>query len=441
MRDVSGSARGPRFVVLVYVGGVAICAAGFGLWLASYWGTPKILVVAFFWLLHIAAESSAIQLPAGSLSAGFLILMAAAFCTSPPTAAAVGFLSALSLLELRTSRSTVRIVFNAAQGAIYTGAAAIVFWVVRAGDVGPLAAVTATLLSASTAFVLNTGLVAGVLSVERGRNVLRAWRELLWPAPNYLGFAFAALMVSSLYRSSGPLAATFLLTPLLVLRVAHKGYVELEKAQTRTLHAFVRAVELKDPYTKGHSERVAEIAVALFRELGVDETELRELYYGALLHDLGKVAVSGRILAKPGPLSRAEYEVIKRHPSLGAAIAREIGFLANQVPQILFHHERLDGSGYPWGLKGEAIPFEARVLAVADAFDALTWHRPYREALTDVDAMEEIRHSVGTQLDPVPVAALDGLLARGHQFSRRLAVDRKLDEIEEEPFEAPAVGA
>jgi hypothetical protein len=411
--------------VAVYVAAVAAGALGFVVWLGARWGPPAIGAVLFFWALHIFAESAALHLPAGTLSAGYLVLMTCAFSSPPTTAAVVGALSAVSLLEWRERRETIRIVFNAGQGAFYTGGASAMFWIVRgAGHVRPDTLIAATVAAALVALLLNTGLVAGALSLERHRRVAGVWRELVWPAPNYIGFAFAALMVGSLYREWGPLAAVFLVTPLLVLRVAHRGYTELEDAHVRTLRAFVRAVELKDPYTRGHSERVAEIALELFQELGVDEGDLRQRYYGTLLHDLGKVAVSGHILTKPGSLTWAEFESVKTHPALGAAIAGEIAFLADQVPLILFHHERLDGQGYPWGLRGDAIPFDARVLAVADTFDALTWVRPYRDALSYADALEEIRRCVGTQLDPRPVAALERIVDGGHRFSAQLGITR-----------------
>jgi HD-GYP domain-containing protein (c-di-GMP phosphodiesterase class II) len=290
---------------------------------------------------------------------------------------------------------------------------------------------------ALVAILLNTTLVAGVVGLERGRSLLSVWRELAWPTIGSLPFGFAALFVAVLYGQWGPVAAVFILAPLFVLRRARHGKVELEAARERTLRAFVSAVELKDPYTSRHSERVAAIALEIHRALGKREEFLQRRYYGALLHDIGKVGVSGRILGKPGRLTSSEYEVIQRHPGTGAFVVGGVSFLQDLVPEILHHHERIDGRGYPSALADEEIPFEARVLAVADTFEALTSDRPYRNALSHQQALVEIRASAGSQLDPVPVEALTRLIKSGHMFpalpkrvlepssTRRLAVAKE----------------
>lgn len=416
MEAERGSAR-RRASVLAYVTSVAAMSVLASVLLARGFGPPSVWTVVVFWFLHAAADSAPIKLPAGSLSAGFLVLMTAALATNPVTASLVGFASALSRSEWRRTRDPVRMIFNAAQGALYTGGASAAYWTLReALGTSAWTALAGTALAAAIAFVLNTGLVAGVLALDRRKKLAGTWRQLLWPAPNYAGFAFAALAVAAVYARAGVLAALFLVTPLLVLRAAHRGFLELETARRRTMQAFARAVELKDPETRGHSERVAEVAREMFRELGIEGTRLDRLYEGSLLHDLGKVAVSGSILTKPAALDAAEYEHVKKHPSVGASVVRTIDHLAESVPLILFHHERLDGGGYPWGLRAEAIPFEARVLAVADTFDALTTNRPFRLGRSVTDAMAEIRRCTPRQLDPAAVEALERLLGRGHQF-------------------------
>lgn len=380
-------------------------------WLIALWGRPSLFVVVLFWLLHVGAESSLIQLPLGTLSGGFLILMTAAFAANPSTAFFVGALSGISQSEMRGRRPGIRVLFNCAQGGIYTGAASWAYWLIR-GSTGPrLASVLGCAAAAGVALAANTSLVAGVVSIERSRRFLSTWREMLWPAPNYLSFSLMALLIASLYSRVGPMASAFLIAPIVVLSAVQRGRLELMNAQDQTLRAFVRAVELKDPYTKGHSERVAKLVGRMLRQLDFSESEVESHCYGALLHDLGKVAVPSRVLSKPDALTAAEFEVVKIHSRVGAEIVGKIAFLRDEVPTVLFHHERLDGRGYPWGLKGSAIPFAARVLAVADTFDALTWIRPYRSALSREDALEEIRGVAGTQLDPVAIDALERALA------------------------------
>jgi HD-GYP domain-containing protein (c-di-GMP phosphodiesterase class II) len=161
-----------------------------------------------------------------------------------------------------------------------------------------------------------------------------------------------------------------------------------------------RAIESRDPYTRGHSARVTALAEAVARSIGWSDAQLRALGVGGPLHDIGKLSVSAAILRKPGPLTLEEREEIKVHPVAGARLIEPIESARCALPYVLYHHERWDGAGYPHSLAGEAIPIEARVLAVADAFDAMTSRRPYRQALRDEQALAEVDRCSGTQFDP-----------------------------------------
>jgi putative two-component system response regulator len=165
------------------------------------------------------------------------------------------------------------------------------------------------------------------------------------------------------------------------------------------MRSLVHALELKDPYTKGHSERVAGYAVMIAQEIGLDEDTLTAVRYGSWLHDCGKIGVSENILNYEGPLDEAEIHVIRNHPLWGADVARK-GRLSNSIVNIILaHHERYDGKGYPTGLKGEEIPLEARIVSVADIYDALTTERPYRMAYTQPHALEMLISMKGNVLD------------------------------------------
>jgi putative nucleotidyltransferase with HDIG domain len=166
------------------------------------------------------------------------------------------------------------------------------------------------------------------------------------------------------------------------------------------LSTLSRAIEARDPLTRGHSTRVTEIAEAIARRLGWDEERLELLQVGGPLHDVGKLGVSDEVLAKPGPLDEDELAQIREHPKLGARILFRVAALRGALPYVLYHHERWDGNGYPTGRAGEEIPLEARVLAVADAFDAMTSDRPYRPALDREEALAEVARCSGTQFDP-----------------------------------------
>jgi putative nucleotidyltransferase with HDIG domain len=150
-----------------------------------------------------------------------------------------------------------------------------------------------------------------------------------------------------------------------------------------TLYAFVETIEARDPYTKQHSSRVAELALSVGKEMGVTHEELDVLNFSGHLHDIGKIGIRDGILLKPSRLTAEEYEIIKQHPIIGANIIGHLGLMSEEQKVIRHHHERWDGKGYPDGLKGEAIPYLARILAVADVYDAMASHRAYRARIPD----------------------------------------------------------
>lgn len=166
------------------------------------------------------------------------------------------------------------------------------------------------------------------------------------------------------------------------------------------IYTLATAIEAKDPYTQGHCDRVANYAVAIGRRYGLSPRELRHLHKGAFLHDVGKIGVRDAVLLKEGPLTQSEYEHIKEHPTIGARILRNLPSAGGIVPTVLYHHERWDGRGYPDGLIEEETPLLARIVSVADAFDAMTTTRCYRPALTCERALEILETYAGTQWDP-----------------------------------------
>ncbi|MBC7895581.1 MAG: HD domain-containing protein [Cytophagaceae bacterium] len=188
---------------------------------------------------------------------------------------------------------------------------------------------------------------------------------------------------------------------------------QLEAMSLGTLTAFARTVDTNSPWTAGHSERVTTMAVALGRRIGLASDDLDLLRRGGLLHDIGKIGVPASILDKAGPLTAEEFEVMRSHPAYGHRILSPIGALRDVLPMVRSHHERMDGAGYPDGLRGEEIPRLARVLAVADVFDALTSDRPYRSGMPAHEALAIIRRSGGAHLDPDMVRQFLELHAEG----------------------------
>lgn len=180
---------------------------------------------------------------------------------------------------------------------------------------------------------------------------------------------------------------------------------ELQEAYVATIKALAIAVEARDDYTGGHIERVRTYSHILGQRLGLDQPSLRRLDVSAILHDLGKIGVPDSVLTKAEPLNDEEWRLMKRHPEIGAGIANTIPFLSPNAEALASHHERWDGTGYPRGLKGEAIPLEARIIAVADAFDAMTTDRVYRRARGIGAAVEEVTDCSGSQFEPGVVDA------------------------------------
>ncbi len=190
-------------------------------------------------------------------------------------------------------------------------------------------------------------------------------------------------------------------------------YEGLRESYFRTVQALVAAVEAKDPYTRWHSTNVAKYAVAIARDLGLSPSQLEEIHIAAILHDVGKIGISERIIAKPDRLSREEYDVMKDHPAHGIRILEPIGFSPSIVTAIYQHHERYDGKGYPQGLAGEEIALSARILAVADTIDAMVSERPYRGTISSRMVLDELTKESGMQFDPGVAATAGQLIEKG----------------------------
>ena len=188
------------------------------------------------------------------------------------------------------------------------------------------------------------------------------------------------------------------------------AYDKLETTYDQTLAALMSALDARDRETEGHSSRVSYLTAKLGAALNFSHEQLKVLERGSLLHDIGKIGISDTILHKPGPLSKEEWVVMRRHPDIGAKIVEGIPFLEDTIPLIRHHQERWDGSGYPAGLRGEEIPILARMFSIVDTFDALTSKRPYRQKISTQEAVEYIREQAGVIFDPHIVEVFDRLI-------------------------------
>ncbi len=197
-------------------------------------------------------------------------------------------------------------------------------------------------------------------------------------------------------------------------------YQSLEQGYLETIVALANSIDSKDSYTRGHSQRVSELSVAAGRELGLNERELKQLAFGGILHDIGKIGIVERILLKQSRLTDDEMSTMREHPMIGAGIIEAVAFLAPVLPAVRNHHERWDGNGYPDRLRGEQIPLIARIVNAADTWDACTSTRPYQNALPYEDALGILRGLSGTQCDPKVVAAMEKVIKAWRESGRQV---------------------
>ncbi|MEV0692861.1 HD-GYP domain-containing protein [Streptomyces sp. NPDC050388] len=349
------------------------------------------------------------------------VLLAAAFLL-PPSAAALVALPGALLTPVEQRPFLARRIWRAAQLTLAVWAASRAHQAaggrnaVAAGDVpAALGAVGASVLVFCLLLtLLDRGIVALTAGVPLWRGSPAAWwRQFLRSLAPVTVHGLAGLMMALLWRSPyGPVAALLVLLPMCVSWWAFAQYHRERAAHQATIRALVQAVDIKDGYTRGHSERVGQASTMIARELGMDDERTEVLRFAGILHDVGKLGVPTRLLTKNGPLTPEERRVIELHPEYGHEMVRGISFLGEARAAVLHHHERLDGSGYPYGLAGGQIPESARVVAVADAFDAMTSTRSYSRARPVPVALEELQRCAGAHFDPRMVEALVRAIGR-----------------------------
>lgn len=390
--------------VRAYVACVALCAlAGLLPLLAT--STPWWAVVLLAALYAAGEQIAARRRFAGTF---YPVLLAGAFLLPPSAAALVAVPGAL----IAPVGGRLRRVWRAAQLVVAVWAAARVH-----GALGGRDAVVASdfpyALAPAGAAVLTfclvlTALDGGILRLSERVPGRRAWRGLFLRSLAPIAVhGLAGLMMAVLWRSPyGSVAALLVLLPMCVSWWVFAQYHRERAAHQATIRALVQAVDIKDGYTRGHSERVGQASMMIARELGLADERVEVLRFAGILHDVGKLGVPTRLLRKNGPLTPEERQVIELHPEYGHEMVRGISFLGEARAAVLHHHERLDGTGYPYGLMGGQIPESARVVAVADAFDAMTSTRSYSRARPVSVALRELEKCAGSQFDPRMVTAL-----------------------------------
>jgi hypothetical protein len=387
-------------------------------------------------LVAIASTASAVVLGPRfhvasvlTLGAMFGLLSAFSVATTANTSASVAYIVSLAAIPIfgwaaagvvgafgvfvRAPRARIRLVkavFNGAQFAISGLLAALAFRAVSptlSGSPPTWRLILGMVVAAAVYVAVNSLLLSTVVSLTSGLAAARVFQSGIAQAlVTQLGYALIGVLFAQIYVDFGPVSAVFVLAPLLIARQAFANYAELRSAYESTLRALVQAVETKDLYTRGHSERVGKAAQLIARQRGLREDRVQIVHYAGMLHDVGKLGVPTRVLQKQGKLNDEEFDAIKLHPLRGYEMLAEIDFLTEALSGVYHHHERMDGRGYPMGLTEEEIPEIARIIMVADAFDSMTSTRSYRRAKTVDEAVQELRRCEGSQFDPEVVNSL-----------------------------------
>jgi putative nucleotidyltransferase with HDIG domain len=374
-----------------------------------------VLGLGFWILITLFAGALPVRMPRGTLVSVSIAPIWAAMALGGPVAA--GWVAVIGTTEFRELRGRIPLLGTAANHAGLALPALLGGYVLEAlravlsgsTPAGPdLQSLIATMAGACVCFAANVVITSIIVALRTGQPAyIIAMGDAKGFASNLLALAPLSWLMSRIFLAGGGWWATLLFAlPLYTTRVAHHRFVEMREMFTQTIGALAEAVDKRDPFTSKHSHRVKAIAVDIGREMSVSEAELEALEWGGLLHDVGKIGVPDAVLLKQERLNREERMIMNAHPVLGAQIIAPVTKLAPELPIIRHHHEWYNGSGYPDRLIGDEIPKLARILHVADAFEAMTAARPYRMTpLTPEQALAELRKFAGVQFDPVVVDA------------------------------------
>ena len=414
----------------LYCGALAALTVGLAVALAGFGPLPTWSSVLLLGALFAFAENSSVELPNRSgLSASLMLALAAivVFQNDAPYLGPllVGFFGCLYLPHIR-NREWAKISFNFANFGLSTLAAALIYGALPIADRGSTGLqVLVAIPTALTYSSVNSVLLTGAMVILTRRPVRAVAREMWLGDLQILPFAILGVLLGRLYLDLGPWLVPLFVAPILIARSQFASYLALREAQEATISTLIRALEAKDRYTAGHVERVARFSELVGTELGLRAGELERLRYAALMHDIGKLIVPNQILNKPGRLTEAEFARMRSHEGVSVELLRRIDFLAPVAPSL-----EAEALGVAGG------PIEARIIAVADAFDAMTSTRAYRRALAQEVAFVELRDKVGTQFDgPCVEALIVAIERRGERYG-----DGHETEIAEFASPPPVVG-
>jgi len=402
----------------IYIGVVAGLAVALFIYLAPSlsFTSDMWLVLTFFIVLSTTTEFMPVDLPVGGrVTIGFPVDFVVILVYGPAWALLVTFLGEIIADAINRRTVWYKILFNASQYALSAGVAGVVYQelggVVGAVDLTNY--IVPAAICAIIYFLINSNLFMIVISLAEKIHILSVWKKRIrGTVATYIALAPMGFVMAMVYVSTGIWGIILFFFPLILARRSFELYTKMRKVYLDTIRALAAAIDAKDPYTKGHSERVAEMSLALAQELNLSDKDIENIEYTALLHDIGKIGIADNILGKDSSLTNKEFDKIKEHTVMGAKIIEPVDFLKNSYKAIYHHHEKYNGKGYPDGLKEKDIPLLARIIAVADAYDAMGSDRPYRKKLSKDKILKELKDQSGKQFDPEVVKVLISVLDR-----------------------------
>jgi putative nucleotidyltransferase with HDIG domain len=377
--------------------------------------------IGFWCALTLVGSALPVRMPRGTLvSVSLAPVMASVVLGGPAAAALVAALGTTEVRELRGRIPWYGTLYNHASLVISAVLAGIVYdlvlrWMQQTSTTtSGLVIFGGAVIASVVYYFASSSLAVLAVSIRSGSPLGLVWsQDIAAVAPNLIGLAPLGWLMAQIFtlpNGVGWWATPLFVVPLFTTRLAYHRYVETRELFEQTIGALANAVDARDRYTRGHSNRVSHISEAMCRVMKLPESEIEKIKWAGLLHDVGKIGVRDNVLLKPGPLDREERILMNQHPVIGEEIVRPARQLTPEAPLIRTHHEWFNGSGYPDGVEALDIPLGARILTIADAYEAMTSARPYRlTPLTHEQAVGELEKFSGIQFDPEIVPVLVGL--------------------------------
>ncbi len=429
----------------VYVAAVCVTAVVFLLcadWTSEASGAEFWNAFSSLLALALAAEllSTKVNRTTSTTAVSFVPFIAAIILLGAPWAMAIAGTTVLVAEKIIRRKRFIKVVHNTSKEVVAIGIAALVYSVL--GTAPSLEEfrldVDGFLLAVGVYFVISNGATATAMALSSGTTLYEAWSRVVVKGFAYDVFAsFLALLLAFLYSQLAVLGLVLVIVPLFFVRHTNHINSQLEDTNKDLLELMVKAIEARDPYTSGHSQRVAQLAGTLAREVGLGFKEVEKITTAALLHDVGKIYREfAPILRKEDTLNEHEQLLMESHPGRSAELVSTISSLRGTIEDcVRHHHEHYDGSGYPDGLIGDQIPLGARIVAIADTTDAMTTDRPYRKAMSYEMVLAELTVQAGRQFDPHLVEAI-----RGSAAIHALVADRSRSAIHSPTQKAGTTG-